>query len=107
MSEASGQEPDVSATSLLGMEAMIDTAAPQERYLKVIEQGGVVKKMLKEGQTPEQVMDNLYLRCLSRKPTAEELCKLKEFFHDDAKPEPVLTDVFWSLLNAKEFVFNH
>ena len=29
------------------------------------------------------------------------------FFDDNDKPERVLNDVFWSLLNAKEFVFNH
>jgi hypothetical protein len=26
---------------------------------------------------------------------------------EDGKPEQALSDVFWSLLNAKEFVFNH
>jgi hypothetical protein len=72
-----------------------------------IEQGGVVKKMLKEGKTPEQIIENLYLRCFARKPTAGELAKLTQFIHDDAKPEQILNDVFWSLLNAKEFVFNH
>ena len=73
-----------------------------------LEQGGVVKKLLKDGRTPEQVIESLYLRCFSRKPTEEELGKLKEFLDKDgAKPEPVLNDVFWSLLNAKEFVFNH
>jgi hypothetical protein len=72
-----------------------------------IEQGGVVKKMVKERETREQMIQNLYLRCFSRGPTAEELATLQEFFKDDAKPEQVLKDLFWSLLNAKEFVFNH
>ena len=72
-----------------------------------IEQGGVVKKLLQQGRTPAQVIENLYLRCLSRKPTEPEAAKLKEFFTPGAKPEQVLNDLFWSLLNAKEFVFNH
>ena len=72
-----------------------------------IEQGGVVKKLLKEGQTPEQIIENLYLRCMSRRPTSDESAKLKEFFENGAKTEQVANDVFWSLLNAKEFVFNH
>jgi hypothetical protein len=72
-----------------------------------IEQGGVVKKLLKEGETPAQVIENLYLRCLCRKPTEQEEAKLKQFITPDAKPEQVLNDAFWSLLNAKEFVFNH
>jgi len=72
-----------------------------------IEDGGVVKKLLKQDKTTEQVIENLYLRCLSRPPTEKELSRLKEFFTADAKPEYVLNDIFWSLLNAKEFVFNH
>jgi hypothetical protein len=72
-----------------------------------IEQGGLVKKLLKNGLTSDQIIENLYLRCFSRKPTDEELGKLKEFVTPEAKSEQVLNDVFWSLLNSKEFVFNH
>jgi hypothetical protein len=72
-----------------------------------IEQGGVVRSLLKRGETPEQIIANLYLRCLGRAPTAVESAKLKGFFKNGAAPDRVLNDVFWSLLNAKEFVFNH
>jgi hypothetical protein len=73
-----------------------------------IENGGLVKKLLKKGESPDQVIQDLYLRCLSRKATYDELAKLKAYLDaDGAKPEQVLNDVFWSLLNAKEFVFNH
>ncbi len=72
-----------------------------------IEQGGLVKQLLKQGKTPPQVIEELYLRCFCRQPTADELTKLQVFLRPDAKPEQVLNDVFWSLLNAKEFVFNH
>ena len=72
-----------------------------------IERGGVVKSLLKKGDTPDQVIDDLYLRCLSREPTADEVAELRKFFKPGLTTEPVLNDVFWSLLNAKEFVFNH
>ena len=72
-----------------------------------IENGGLVKKLLKQGKTPDEIIEELYLRCFSRKPTADESSKLKAYLTDGAKPERVLNDVFWSLLNAKEFVFNH
>ncbi len=72
-----------------------------------IQQGGVVKSLLKHGDTPDQVIADLYLRCLSREPTTNELAKLNEFLKPGSASEPVLNDVFWSLLNAKEFVFNH
>jgi hypothetical protein len=72
-----------------------------------IEEGGVVARMLKQGKTPPEIIENLYLRCFSRKPTAEELDKLTKMIPEEDKPEQALNDVFWSLLNAKEFVFNH
>jgi hypothetical protein len=72
-----------------------------------IEQGGLVKKLLQEGKPPEKVIEELYVRCVSRKPTGEETEKLEKFLGKDAKPELVLNDLFWSLLNSKEFVFNH
>jgi hypothetical protein len=35
------------------------------------------------------------------------LDKLTKMIPEEDKPEQALNDVFWSLLNAKEFVFNH
>ena len=72
-----------------------------------IEQGGVVKRFTKEGKTRDQVINELYLRCLARPPTSDELEKLQPFFKDAPDPSLVLNDVFWALLNSKEFVFNH
>jgi hypothetical protein len=72
-----------------------------------IADGGVVKKLLKEQKDPGQVIEQLYLRCLARKPTEMEQTKLLAFFKDKKDAEPVLNDVFWSLLNSKEFIFNH
>lgn len=72
-----------------------------------IQSGGVVKRLLKAGKTAPQVVEDLYLRCLSRKPTAAEMSKLSGFLKEGAKQEQVLNDLFWSLLNSKEFLFNH
>jgi hypothetical protein len=70
-----------------------------------IKEGGVIKALLKD-KAPEQIVDELYLRCLSRKPSATESEKIKGFLKD-GKAEDVLNDLFWSLLNSKEFIFNH
>jgi hypothetical protein len=103
-----------SRTTVCSCEVKIDPNLSQALHLlngdtlqSKIEQGGVVKKLLLQGQTPAQIIENLYLRCLSRKPTEQEATKLRAFFTPAAKPEQVLNDIFWSLLNAKEFVFNH
>ena len=72
-----------------------------------VQNGGVVARLLKEGKTSPQIIENLYLRCLSRKPTEQELAKISKLSKDEKKQEQFLNDVFWSLLNSKEFVFNH
>jgi hypothetical protein len=72
-----------------------------------INEGGVVKAMLKAGKNRDEIIQDLYLRCFARKPSEQELAKLTGFFKDPKKDEQVLTDLFWSLLNSKEFIFNH
>jgi hypothetical protein len=78
-----------------------------ENVHEKIKQGGVVAKMLEAGKTTQQAVDELYLRCLSRKPTAEETAALTEQLAGVAEPKAILEDVFWALLNSREFVFNH
>jgi hypothetical protein len=72
-----------------------------------INDGALVKKLLKSGKQPGEVVDDLYLRCFSRPPTTEESARLLAFLKEGKSQEQVLTDVFWALLNSKEFIFNH
>jgi hypothetical protein len=69
--------------------------------------GGVVRKLLKENKSTTEIIDELYLRCLARKPDDQETAKLQKFFAPGKKSEEVLNDLFWALLNSKEFIFNH
>ncbi|MBW3597110.1 MAG: DUF1553 domain-containing protein, partial [Planctomycetes bacterium] len=72
-----------------------------------IGQGGLVKTLLDGGKTPEQAIESIYIRCLSRKPNAEETAKLMEVVQQAANPQQGLEDVFWAVLNSREFIFNH
>ena len=73
-----------------------------------IRNGGAVKRLLAAGKSPEQVIETLYLRAFSRPPTDVEREKLKARVGDDPKLVPRrLDDLFWALLNSREFVFNH
>jgi len=72
-----------------------------------ISQGAVVKKLIKDGKKPDEIVDDLYLRTVARKPTKAELDKLAPFLKDEKEIETTLTDLFWALLNSKEFMFNH
>ncbi len=73
-----------------------------------IAQGGLINRWLKESLTPQQIIEKIYIRALTRKPTAEETAKLIALMPAE-KPEQtkVLNDIFWAVLNSREFVFNH
>ncbi len=69
--------------------------------------GGVVQKLMKSNMTPREIASELYLRCFGRKPTDQELVKLEEHWGVTEEQPKVYTDIFWALMNAKEFMFNH
>ncbi len=69
--------------------------------------GGVVQKLMKANLTPREVAAELYLRCFGRSPTEGELRKLEEHWGVTEEQPKVYTDIFWALMNAKEFMFNH
>lgn len=73
-----------------------------------INQGKVVEKMLKEQQMPpEEIVRSLYIRCLSRTPTETEMQDLQASLEAAPNVQQGLEDIFWALLNSREFVFNH
>ena len=69
--------------------------------------GGVVAKLMKANMTPREVAAELYFRCFGRAPTEQELVKLQEHWGVTEEQPKVYTDIFWALMNAKEFMFNH
>ena len=77
-----------------------------------IASGGVVKRMLDENRSAEQIVEEIYLRTLTRMPTEKERTSLLEILQDPAAQDPAaiqrnLEDGFWAILNSREFVFNH
>ena len=72
-----------------------------------IQQGGVVKRMLAEKKTAPEIIELLYLRCLCRKPTETEVTNINEQLAANENKQQALEDLFWALLNSREFVFNH
>lgn len=105
-------------TSVCSCEVRMDPSLSQALHLlngdtvtTKIDQGGVVKKLIGEGKTPEQIIEDIYIRTVTRKPTPEEMKQLvgqvNAVGNDAAQKQQVLSDVFWAVLNSKEFIFNH
>jgi len=72
---------------------------------KVTDKRGALAKM--SGRPVDEVIEELYLRTVSRYPDAEERQIAKAAVAKAAEPKRGLEDVFWALLNSKEFLYNH
>ena len=72
-----------------------------------IRTGGLIKSMLDAKKTPDEIIEELYIRSFSRRPLEKELTGLKAILASAPSPKEFLDDLFWSLLNSREFLFNH
>ena len=75
-----------------------------------VRQGKKVETMLNEKKSPAEIIDSLYLTVLCRPPTDMEKEKLISAVAEQKEPAQIketLEDIFWALLNSKEFIFNH
>jgi hypothetical protein len=75
--------------------------------VRAVSAGGVVKTLIETKSTPEDIIDELFIRTLSRRPTTEEMTGMRELVGNDVKDQAVYEDIFWSLLNSTEFLFNY
>ncbi|MCA9174497.1 MAG: DUF1553 domain-containing protein [Planctomycetales bacterium] len=71
--------------------------------------GKVVTNALAAKATEQQVIEDIYIRCLCRRPTEQEVINLQQLVKErGAGAEGQgLEDVFWAVLNSREFLFNH
>jgi len=64
-----------------------------------------VAKLLKSGKTDNEMIEELFLSSLSRRPTTDEVEVAKRVIAKDKKIG--LEDIQWALLNTTEFLVNH
>ena len=69
-------------------------------------QRGVLASMLAANRPTDEAVEELYLRTVSRYPDAEEKQWAAATVAKESR-EKGLQDVFWALVNSKEFLYNH
>ena len=74
---------------------------------KVLHPQGYLANLLELSPEADEVVENLYLRALCRLPTAEEQSHWSAELSQAPSFREAAEDLFWALLNSREFAFNH
>ncbi len=75
---------------------------------KISQEGSRLDRLVKQGSTNEQVIDEYYLAALTRLPTPEEKKELLNFLAQrPARREETLRSLAWAILTTREFAYNH
>ncbi|WP_390881486.1 DUF1549 and DUF1553 domain-containing protein [Thalassoroseus pseudoceratinae] len=75
---------------------------------KVGHRRGRARRLANSEHTPDEIISELYLTTLNREPTPDELQLMRSAFSDqNTDRRTAVEDVLWTLLNTKEFLFNH
>lgn len=68
---------------------------------------GKIATLLKAGKPITEVIEELYLAGYSRVPRPRELDAMVKYVESQENKQQALEDVLWTIVNSKEFMFNH
>lgn len=68
---------------------------------------GWLARRLSELQDDDQLLDEVMFRCLSRPTRPSERQAIKQMLARGEPRDEVFRDLFWAVLNSKDFAFNH
>jgi hypothetical protein len=78
-----------------------DTVGPK------IQQGNLIGKWLQEKRSYPWIIEQMYVRSVARAPRPEEMKRLLAAIEASTNKNQTLEDIFWAILNSREFMFNH
>ncbi len=68
---------------------------------------GRLATLLKSKASDAQIIEELFLATLARLPSPAAVAQVQKDLADGDNREEVFRDLFWALVNSKEFAFNH
>jgi hypothetical protein len=74
---------------------------------KLAQGDGRLAKMMKEKKPTTEIVDELYLSAFSRVPNEQERKRILGYIEKIDNKQQAIEDVLWTILNSKEFMFNH
>ncbi|MBT7919530.1 MAG: DUF1553 domain-containing protein [Planctomycetaceae bacterium] len=79
-----------------------------ETMSKLRSRFGAVRRLVESNLSESEIVDELYLSTLSRFPTTDERELMVGVFDDPVSSrQTAVEDILWTLINTREFVFNH
>lgn len=70
----------------------------------------LIPYLMDQYDTPDQIIEALFIRALTRKPSPDEMTAIKELVPDTEHERTLhnsYNNILWGLLNSSEFLFNH
>jgi hypothetical protein len=74
---------------------------------KVRAEDGRLGRLLKAGKSSQEIITELFLATLGHLPSEKQQQAVQKALAGASSKDEVYRDLFWALLNAKEFSFNH
>jgi hypothetical protein len=61
--------------------------------------------LLRDTKNDDDVTLDLYLRCLGREPSDQELTTCRDYLKEVGDRREAFEDILWSLINSTEFLY--
>ncbi|MFM9964386.1 MAG: DUF1549 domain-containing protein [Planctomycetaceae bacterium] len=74
---------------------------------KIAAPQGRLAELLKSATDDNAVIEEFFVACLARRPTPAEAAAIRQSLTGEGTRDEKFRDLFWALLNSKEFAFNH
>lgn len=76
-------------------------------HAKLTHEAGRVARLVRESLDDRRLVEELYLTCYARRPTAAEWERATTYLREATDRRAAAEDLAWTMLNTLEFAFNH